>query len=143
MNSLPQPVSQFLEAYQKTVLNKDLEAFMRLYDESLQVFDMWGPDWESIGLAPWRALTEEWFSSLGEEKVAVTFEKVLGSEQNGTAYFSAFVKFAALSPENKVLRFLHNRMTGILVLKNGEWKMVHQHTSGPINPETLKVALQM
>ena len=48
----------------------------------------------------------------------------------------------ALTVVSAVLRSLSNRMTVVLRRRDGEWKVVHEHTSAPIEHETLKARLQ-
>jgi len=45
---------------------------------------------------------------------------------------------------NTVAPYLNkmNRMTWVAVRKNGAWKIIHGHTSGPVNRDTMKVVLE-
>lgn len=58
------------------------------------------------------------------------------------AFFSAFVKYTATSPDGTPLRSLQNRMTCVLEPKDGRWKITHEHTSAPVDHNTLKVSLK-
>lgn len=134
-------VLQVLNSYKKAVYEKNVEDFVALYDQDIHVFDMWG-QWSHHGLAVWRKMAEEWFGSLGVERVAVDFEDIKIKTSDKLAYASAFAKFAAVANDGQVIRYLQNRLTCVLELKNGQWKIIHEHTSGPINHETLKVSLK-
>jgi ketosteroid isomerase-like protein len=55
----------------------------------------------------------------------------------------AFVTFKGLSAEGKELRTMHNRLTWALKQTGEVWKIVHEHTSAPVNYETSKVAMRL
>ena len=134
-------VESLLAAYGKAVFEKDLEAFLSLFDEDVRIFDMWGR-WSYDGLAAWRDMVMEWFSSLGVLRDRLSFEAVEYLSSGDLATVTAIARFAAVSPEGDELRFLHNRITLVLRRQSGGWKIVHQHTSAPVDGETLKAMLQ-
>lgn len=141
-------VEVLLDAYGKAVFEKNLEAFLALFDKDARIFDMWGA-WSYDGLAAWREMVTGWFSSLGADRDRVTFEDVEFLFSGDLATVSAFARFAAVSPEGKELRFLYNRITLVLRRSSrrgpdaaaGAWKIVHQHTSAPVDGGTLKAIL--
>ena len=75
MSELEHSITQVLEAYKSAVYARDADAFMRLYDPKVRVFDTWGI-WSYEGAAAWRTAIEGWFSSLGTERVKVSFDDV-------------------------------------------------------------------
>ncbi len=141
MTTAAQPIVEVLEAYKAAVYARDVDAFAALYDDDIQVFDMWGA-WSYRGLAAWRGMATGWFESLGSERVGVDFDEVTAEVARDMAFAHAFVTFRGLSAEGKELRSLQNRLTMTLRQKNGRWKIVHEHTSGPIDFETGKVMLK-
>ena len=70
MSDIDKSIARVLDAYQKAVLGRDVDAFMRLYDPKVRVFDTWGV-WEYEDAVKWRRAIESWFGSLGTEKVKV------------------------------------------------------------------------
>jgi uncharacterized protein (TIGR02246 family) len=130
-------VHQVLEGYKAAVFAKDADAFIALYDADVQVFDMWG-QWSHRGLAVWRSMAAEWFGSLGTERVVVDFSEVHTVISPDLAVAHAFVTYTALGIEGATLRSLNNRMTLALKPQAGVWKIVHEHTSAPIDGETTK-----
>jgi uncharacterized protein (TIGR02246 family) len=130
-------VHQVLEGYKAAVFAKDVDAFIALYDADVQVFDMWG-QWSHRGLAAWRAMATEWFGSLGTERVVVDFSEVHTVVSPDLAVAHAFVTYTALGVDGATLRSLNNRMTLALRPQGGAWKIVHEHTSAPIDGETTK-----
>ena len=105
-----------------------------LYDDNVVIFDMWDRGYQT-GLAEWSAEIKNWLGSLGEEKVKVSFEMTKVQEAGDSAFASALVSFEAIAVDDTVLRSMKNRITLGLVRKNDRWKVVHQHTSAPVNGE--------
>jgi ketosteroid isomerase-like protein len=133
---------QFLEGYKAAVYQQDLEAFCRLYAADVSVFDAWGGPWFSEGLASLRASTEQWFTSLGDERVLVSESEVHSSAAESLAVAHGIWRFAAVSREGKELRWLENRFSDSLRLESGGWKVFHQHTSSPAEFGSGKVQLR-
>jgi uncharacterized protein (TIGR02246 family) len=135
-------VEQVLEAYGAAVHAKDVDAFVALYEEDARVFDMWGR-WSYEGTDAWRAAAEEWFGSLGSERVVVELQEVQTAVGDRIAVAHAYVTFKAVSGEGEQLRAMHNRVTwGLRKTDDGSWRIVHEHTSAPVDFETAKVILQ-
>jgi len=141
MNSANDPLARMLHAYRDAVFAKDVDAFVRLYDADVHVFDMWG-EWSLQGIAAWRRMAEGWFGSLDDERVRVTFDDVESFVDDEMTCGYATVTYSALAADNTVLRSLSNRMTVVLQRRGEDWKVVHEHTSAPIEHETLKARLQ-
>jgi ketosteroid isomerase-like protein len=135
------PLLGILDAYKSSVFAKDVNAFLILYDHDIHVFDMWGA-WSHVGIEAWREMVVNWFGSLGSDRVVVGFDDVQMVETSDLAFIHAFVTYKALSVEGVELRAMNNRTTLVLKQKAGKWRVVHEHTSAPINHETLKVMLK-
>jgi len=135
------PAHRVLKDYAAAVLAKDLNAFMSLYDPDIFVFDSWNV-WSYESAEAWRGMTQDWFTSLGAERVAVEFTDERNRSSATLAYASATVRYTALSASGQSLRSLQNRITVVLELKNGKWRIVHQHTSSPIDFETKAARLE-
>lgn len=143
MNQLEAEIRGVLEAYRATVDAKDVDGFVALYSGDVCIYDMWGP-WTYEGSEAWRGMVAEWFGSLGTERVGVDFDEVRVSGAGDFASVHAIVRFSGISAEGKELRWMNNRLTATLRRDGagGVWKITHQHTSGPIDFETMKVKLQ-
>jgi ketosteroid isomerase-like protein len=102
---------------------------------------MWG-EWVYDGLDVWLEMAKGWFGSLGTDRDLVDFDEVQIDESGELGTITAIVKFTAVSEKGETLRYLQNRLTWIARKKEGVWKIVHQHTSGPVDFETMKVILQ-
>ena len=66
MNDTHRQVLRALDTYRASVLAKNPDTFMHLYDTAVRVFDTWGI-WSYEGAAAWRVAVEGWFSSLGDD----------------------------------------------------------------------------
>ncbi len=134
-------IASLFETYKNSVFQKDVETFVSIFDEQVRVFDMW-QRWSYDGISDWREMVENWFDSLGENKDIVEFDDIQIQSTDEMAFASAFVKFTAVSEKGEELRYLENRLTWAVQKKKTGWKIIHQHTSGPIDFQTMKVILQ-
>jgi uncharacterized protein YndB with AHSA1/START domain/ketosteroid isomerase-like protein len=141
VGGLKRPVLGILDAYKASVFAKDVDAFLVLYDRDVHVFDMWGA-WSHNGIEAWREMVVNWFSSLGSDRVMVGFDDVRVVETSDLAFIHAFVTYKGISAEGTELRAMNNRMTLALKQKDDIWKVVHEHTSAPVNQKTLTVTLK-
>src|ERR1700759_2226265 len=133
-------INILFESYKDAVYRKDAEGLLSLFDEDVRIFDMWA--WSYQGLPAWREMVTGWFSSLGANRDVVTFDDIHIHESGDMAVANAFARFAATDESGKELRVLENRLTWVLKKNAGIWKIIHEHTSGPVDGETLKVQLQ-
>lgn len=141
MSDIDPAVARIIEQYQAAVHAKDAEAFIRLYDPRVRVFDAWGV-WSYEGSGPWQAAVQGWFTSLGNERVKVSFEDVSVVATPALAHLSAVVTYAGLSAEGTPLRSLQNRLSWVLKTSGHVLRIVHEHTSAPAGFEDGKVMLQ-
>lgn len=96
MSDLDKSIAQVLESYEAAVFAKDVDAFMRLYDPSVRVFDAWGV-WSYEGSSAWQRAVEGWLTSLGTERVKVSFEELRTVESKDLILVSAVVTYAGVS----------------------------------------------
>ena len=141
MNDTDKAVTRVLESYKSAVFAKDVEAFMRLYDTGVRVFDEWGV-WSYEGAAAWQVAIEGWLTSLGTEKVKVTFDDVQTVEGRELVVVSAIVTFAGISARGEQLRAMQSRITWALRTIGHVLRIVHEHTSAPIGFNDSKAILQ-
>jgi ketosteroid isomerase-like protein len=125
---------EFFTRYQQFAWEKNSEGMINLYDEHVVVFDMWG-DEQNVGLTAWSRIIREWLGSLNDERVKVTFEEINIQRSETVSFATGIVRYQAISTDDKVIRGMRNRMTVGLVKKGEEWKVIHQHTSAPIDSD--------
>jgi ketosteroid isomerase-like protein len=127
-----------LESYRAAVSAKDVGAFVALYDDDVRVFDMWGR-WSYDGAAEWRHAVADWFGSVGDDQVVVELHDLTTVVGDGAAAVHGVVTFKGLSAAGDELRAMDNRVTWVFRRAgDSSWKIVHEHTSMPIDLETSK-----
>jgi len=141
MNEHEKTILQVLDAYKAAVNAKDVDTFVSLYDQDVVVFDMWG-EWSYKGVEAWRRMVTDWFGSLGSEQVIVELNNAQVITEHSIAIAHAFVTFKGISADGEALRAMQNRFTWLLKNREGVWKILHEHSSAPIDFETSKVILQ-
>ncbi len=134
------PFFRALHAYAEAVLAKDVDAFTALYDPDVHVFDIWGA-WSLRGLTAWRDMATGWFSSLGDQRVVVTFDDEGSAVAGELAIGHANLTFTAIAPDGTTLRSLGNRATMAMRRTRDSWKIFHEHTSVPIDRESHQAIL--
>lgn len=141
MDDTDKSITRVLESYKAAVYAKDVAAFMRLYDPSVRVFDTWGV-WSYEGADAWQRAVEGWFTSLGTEKVKVTFDDVATSAVPGFAIVSAMVTYAGVSAQGEPLRAMQNRLSWALKTSGHVLRIIHEHTSAPVGFDDAKAILR-
>lgn len=141
MADIDKSIAQIVRAYEAAVHAKDVDAFMRLYDPSVRVFDTWGV-WSYEGADAWRVAVEGWLGTLGSEKVKVTFSDLRTTVTQDLAMASACVSYAAIAADGTELRSMQNRLSWVLRTSGHVLRIVHEHTSAPIGFEDTKAILK-
>jgi ketosteroid isomerase-like protein len=134
VDKLANPIPQILDDYKAAVFAKDVDSFVALYDPQVTAFDMWGV-WSYNGIAAWRDMAAHWLGSLGTERVIVDFSDAQSVVGEDVAVVHAFVNYKALSADGVELRSMDNRLTLTLRNQGDGWKIVHQHSSCPVDGE--------
>jgi uncharacterized protein (TIGR02246 family) len=133
-------VRALLTVYRESAYAKDAARFMTMYAEDVRVFDLWG-SWEVTGAAAWGEGIGGWFGSLGDDRVVVDFDDIAVSVGGDLAAVSAMVGYSAESASGERVRQMTNRLTWVLALTDGVWRVTHEHTSAPVDDATGKVIL--
>ncbi len=108
---------------------------MKYYDPSddVTLFDMSGPPREYAGQKAIRADFEKGFAGLKDLKVEFVELKVV---TDGNLGFARSVQhFTGKTADGKPVDITF-RQTDVLHKVNGEWKILHQHISVPVNMQT-------
>ncbi len=141
MSDMEKPIALLVETYKSAVYAKNVQTFMHMYDPNVRVFDTWGV-WSYEGAAAWQTAIEGWFTSLGTERVKVTFEELQSSVGRELAIVSAIVTYAAVSAQGEQLRTMQNRLSWGLRTVGHVPRIIHEHTSAPVAFEDAKAILQ-
>ena len=140
MSDVEKQIHRIIGSYEAAVFARDVEAFMRLYHPAVRVFDAWGI-WQYGDAPSWQRAVEGWFTSLGSERVRVSFSEVQTTAEQALATVSAIVTYAAESAQGKPTRSMENRITWVLRETGHVFRIVHEHTSAPIGFEDSKAIL--
>jgi ketosteroid isomerase-like protein len=133
-------IQRVIGSYKAAIFSKDVEAFMRLYHPTVRVFDAWGV-WSYEGAAAWRVAVEGWFTSLGSERVKVTFADLQVTAEQTVGIVTAIASYAAESAQGEPLRSMQNRITWVLRESGHVLRIAHEHSSAPIGFEDTKAIL--
>lgn len=133
------PVHTFLRDYAAAVFDRDLQRLVDLYAGDVLVFDSWNR-WEYRGREDWAGMIAGWFEGIQDVRVRVTAKDVKTWHDAQVAGGSATLEFAALDADGQPLRSTENRLTVLLRNDGGTWRVVHQHTSVPVDFESKQVA---
>jgi uncharacterized protein (TIGR02246 family) len=132
-------IEKLFDAYKAAIHAKDVDAFVSLYEKDLRAFDAWGR-WSYDGADEWRAMADEWFRSVGSERVGVELDQIHTIVGDGVAAVHALVTFKGEGSDGNQPHSIDNRLTWVLRRADGgAWKIVHEHTSAPVDFETSKV----
>jgi ketosteroid isomerase-like protein len=134
-------VTGVIEAYKAAVAARDIDAFMRLYDPAVRVFDAWGV-WSYEGVPAWKVPIGSWFASNPEDRHVVTFEDVTSVSTPAFASVAAVVTYAMVSASGEQKGAMQNRLSWVLERGAGGLSIVHEHTSVPVGFEDQKAILQ-
>ena len=136
MDERADPATPLLRAYADAVQARDREALLALYDPDARVFDAW--DRWAHDAASWRAAVTDWFAAMQQERMAVRFDDVRVRADAALASCDAFVEYAALDPDGAPHRTMANRITWVLARTDAGWRIVHEHTSAPVEFSSLR-----
>jgi ketosteroid isomerase-like protein len=102
-------IKEFFTIYREAVWNKDAKAMTELYDKEAVIFDTWDQGYVESS-SEWNKIIEDWFNSLGDEKVKVDFEMENIHQSDNVGFASAVIQFRAISGDGNVLRSMKNRI---------------------------------
>jgi ketosteroid isomerase-like protein len=141
MADLQSAIARLQACYVSAVYERDFEAFIRLYDPAIRVFDAWGT-WEYVGIEQWRNAMDGLFTAHEDERVKVTFTdtECYGAPDN--AFVSSMVRYAWVSAYGDELRAMEHRITWGVRTREHVLRILHEHTSIPIDYEDMKPILQ-
>ena len=126
-----------IKCFIAAVKAKDLDAIMKVYvpDQTLFVFDL-EPPRQYVGAAAYR---KDWQAFLDSFNGAITFELTdldITTDDN-LAYSHSIQRVAGTDKQGKKLD-LTVRVTNVYKKINGNWLVIHEHVSVPVDLETGK-----
>ena len=130
MPTADQIVRERLAAYQAAVLAKDVDAFVAIYADDAQIFELWAK-W-THDIASWREMAQGWFAFLGDGRSVVEAHDVRTQVSGDMALLTASLTFRGVDASGQEQRSLDNRLSWVLRERGGRWLVVHEHTSVPL-----------
>lgn len=115
-----------------TALDKD--ALLALYAPDVRLFDLMRP-WQIRGIGAWDASVARWFADVGTDP-EVTASDVDVKTTAGMAVLTMRMDYYHVNAEGK-REGMPNRLTWVAVPNGDDWMIVHEHTSVPLNEETM------
>lgn len=135
-------IQELLNNYSRFVRNKDVEGFIGQYAPNLVNYDLWqAAPYNAI--SAWQTNIKSWFEGLGDEYVTVTFRDIIVYESVDIAFLNGIITFQGHAKDGDVLREMDNRLSWGLTRIEKQWKIVHEHTSLPIDAETMSPVFQI
>lgn len=141
MTEIEPALAKVVAAYEAAVAARDIQAFMRLYDPAVQVFDTWGV-WSYEGASAWQVAVEGWFAAHPNDRLKASFEDIRSTSTPALATLSAIVTYAVVSAQGEPVHTMQNRLTWVLKTRGHIPRIIHEHTSAPAGYEDRMVMLQ-
>lgn len=138
MTNAEQEIRTFYDRYVDVIRAQDVDAMMSLYADDANVFDAMS-DWQYSGADAWLTNVQHWFSHEGMSQ-GVVIDNMAITVSGDLAVARMDVQFSASTETEN--HSMWTRMTSALRKTDGAWKIFQEHTSVPINPETMKPILE-
>lgn len=127
-------VTTMIEQYEDAVAAMDAQRLIALYDPAARVFDATS-SWEYPAREEWAKAVDAWLTPMREEG-AVRSECTLRDRRVVEApeirVVSALARYAAAFSDGREVSVV-NRLTQVWGEANGIWRIVHEHTSVPVD----------
>lgn len=123
-----------IERYTAAVIATDRDALMQLYAPNVRVYDTMLP-WEFRTADAWSTFVENWFSGVRANPQAEA-SNVDVVETDGMALLTMFMYYGHTEDDGELVG-LTNRLTWVAVPDGDDWKIIHEHTSSPLNMEDM------
>lgn len=130
-----------LERYISAVKSLDKQAFLALYDPSVRYFDMTAP-FELRGTDVFGGRVDKWFAHMEGSEPDVIPSNLESSSSGELAYMTMLIDYADVDAEGN-RRAMMNRLTWVLAPRGDDWKIIHEHTSVPLNEETMEPEFEL
>lgn len=127
---MEESIRDVLKKYEDAVWNKDVDAFLDLYDQTIIDYDAYD-QWEYYGIDEFSNVPKDWFSERDPERVKVSFLYPKIHHTGTLAALWSQVVYAGYDAAGESKHTVTNRMTMVLEFKMGRWYIIHEHTSVP------------
>lgn len=125
-------VQSLLDSYSQAVKTRDIEGFLGIYDKAVTAFDAWD-EWQYTGLHNWRAVPTDWFTEPGDDVFDAKFRDVYVEGDGDLLVVRGLIDYTSEQMGPSVMT---NRFSWIVKVIDGEYKIIHEHTSLPVDRQT-------
>ncbi len=128
-------VKLVLEKYALANENQDLNMIEEIWCPSDSIVSIGTESGEILqGFSSIKSAVEKQFQAFSKTYISYSDQLINISKDGNTAWFSEIVNYNFILNE-KAMSYEGLRYTGVLVKKDGKWKLVQTHISVPVMPE--------
>lgn len=120
-----------------TALDKD--ALLALYAPDVRLFDLMRP-WQVRGTEDWGTSVDSWFADVGTDP-EVTASDIDVRTTAEMAVLTMRMDYYHVNADGE-REGMPNRLTWVAIPNGDDWVIVHEHTSVPLNEETMSPFLE-
>lgn len=124
-------IQMLMDNYTESIKKRDQARFLELYHDEVVVNDSYGA-WSFHGKSEWAKTVEGWFSQPPSESENIVFHDYVLRESAKLKLFQSLVDFHHSSGITTL------RLSWVVALVDGKWLIRHEHTSSPIDMNTLE-----
>lgn len=120
-----------LDRYVAAVRTLNKEALLALYAPEMRIFDTMLP-FQFRGPDEFAHKVNEWFDSVDGTKPNAEATEVDSRITDGLAYMSMYMRYTDVDEDGDP-HGMTNRLTWVLIPDGDDWKILHEHTSVPLD----------
>lgn len=123
-----------VDRYTVAAATTDRDALLALYAPDVRMFDMMLP-WQISGTEEWAPRIDNWFSGVGTQ-AEVQARDVEVTTTDGMALLTMNMEYAHIESDGERMAMV-NRLTWVVVPHGDDWRIIHEHTSVPLNEDDM------
>lgn len=129
-----QEITSFLDTWVAALRAKDVEAYAACYTDDARVFDGMNPP-QHAGIDAWRGMIATWFTEIGTESDLLFRDRQITIDAD-LAVMTAFAGYKHRPEGEPEAITMWCRQTNILRRIPDGWRICHEHSSVPFDPES-------
>jgi uncharacterized protein (TIGR02246 family) len=133
-------IREITRQWLKAVHTRDVDAVMACYADDVVAYDLFAPA-KLVGAEPYRKNYERWFECCQTGPASYEIKELDVVAGEDVAFCRSLNRMVGTNPEGKEEESWI-RVTVCLQKRAGEWKVVHEHVSVPLDTESQKGVFQ-